>query len=351
MGEINTTLNDVFKSTPLGDVKSSIAASLYGINHRNTPLPVPINRDNHGYVFFTRPQLNFTTQNLRAVRRFLPLLDQTALSLPRYIRRMLDPRLSDSEFPCPIVDSRQVFIPIMTNHILSCAGWPDPALDTFTSKPGVQREVFGLVDSVIDNYMSYDLTLTFRNMPGDPITAMIDHWMWYSSKVFLGELMPYADFLAGNEIDYNTRVWRLVMDKNKQYVQKIACCGAAEFTANPMGNSFNFESDRPRNELNDQIQTRVQCYGFCYQDPILVHEFNQSVAIFNPDMAALSTKALPSSHRRLEAHELSLFNTTGYPYIDPKTYELQWWVSNDEYDARISGFNRLAEATGLTAGE
>jgi hypothetical protein len=359
MSEINSTLNDVFKSTSLGDVKSSIGATLYGFNHRATPLPVSVNKDNHGYVFFTRPQLNFTNANLRSLRRFVPLMDQNALSLPRVIRRYLDPRLDPATYPCPVVDGKQAFIPLLSNHLLSCAGWPDPALDTFTSRPGAYREVYSLVDSVIDNFASYDLNCTFRNMQGDPITALIDHWMWYKSKVFTGELSPYPDFIALNEVDYQTRVYRLVMDKNKQYVQKIACCGVSVPVANPSGNAYNFESDRPLNQLNDQIQVRFQATGFCYQDPILVQEFNATVAIFNPDLGSLFAdpgmtqtwvpmkKRVALDHVLLKPDELQMFNNTGYPLIDPDTNELLWYVNRQEYQARMSGFTRAARATGL----
>lgn len=365
MSEINTTLNDVFKVTPLGDVKSAMGNTLRGINHRSTPLPVPINKDNHGYVFFTRPQLNLSTQNLRALRKMLPLLDQNHLSLPRAIRRLLDPRLNSAEFPCPLVDDKLAFIPVLSNHIVSCSGWPDPVLDLFTSKPGARREVYSIVDSAIEINQAYDLSLTFRNMAGDPISALFDHWMWYMSHVFSGELLPYADFIALNEMDYNTRVWRLVMDKNKKYVQKIGCCGYASPTGNPIGNSMNFESDRPLNNLNDQLSMRLSAVGFCYNDPILIHEFNQTTAIFNTDFLNLlqnntdrNNKYLPfderikqglgpQEHVRLEPSELPLFNNSGYPIIHPDTYELLWYVHVSEYEARMHGFNRMAEA--LTA--
>lgn len=361
MSEINTTLNDVFKSTVLGDIQSPIGSTLFGFNHRNTPLAVSVNKDNHGYVFFTRPQLNFTTGNLRSVRRFVPLLDQNQLSLPRMIRRTLDPRLDPSEYPCQLVDDKHVFIPLLTNHLLSCSGWPDPTLDTFTSRPGVQREVYSLVDSVIENFGTYDLSLTFRNMPGDPITALLDHWMWYMSGVFSGTMVPYPDFIAYNEVDSQTRVYRLVMDKNRQFVQKIACSGVSMPVSNPISNAFNYESDRPINQLNDQIQARMHCVGFCYQDPILITEFNQAVATFNPDLKSIiaelnsAGKYVPMRQRSaldhvvLDPNELQLFNNTGYPLIDPDTNELLWYVNTQEYNAKMSGYTRAAKAVGISA--
>lgn len=347
MDGINASLNDVFKTTVLGDVKGAIGSTLFGLNHRQTAVPVPINRDQHGYIFFTRPQLNLSTTNVRSLRRFTPLLDQNELSLPRAIRRFLDPRLSAAEYPCPIVDDKQAFIPILTNHVMDCSGWPDPVLDLYTSRPGVQREVFSLVDSVMENYGAYDLSVNFRNMVGSPIEALIDTWMWYKSSVFVGNMMPYPDFIAQNVVDYQTRIWRLVMDKNKMFVQKIACSGVSIPRTNPVGASFNFESDRPLNQSNDRIQITMHCTGFCYNDPILVWEFNKAVGIFNPDMQNLLDGAEPSEHVRLEPSEYQLFNNRGYPYIDQDTMRLHWYVSKQDYTARMSGFSRVSEALGL----
>lgn len=338
MAEINTTLNDVFKSTPLGDVKSSIGNNLFGINHRHTPNRVPINRDHYGYTFFTRPMLNLTNQNLRSIREFSPLLTTNELSLPRMIRNYLDPRLN---LPCPISDNKSAFIPFLSNMLLSCTGWPDPFVEVHTSKPGRAREVYSLVDSVIDRNSAYDISATFRNMDGDPITAMFYLWIYYSSLVFEGLLVPYPDMIAYREIDYQTRIWRLVMDKNKRIVQKIASADACFPKNSPLGGSFNFESDRPINPTNDQISIQFHCIGYTYNDPILVWEFNRVVAMFNPEMELSNLKNM----FKLNQYELSLFNTTAcYPNIDPNTMELNWYVSPDLYQSVISAYNRNIDA-------
>ncbi len=323
--------------------------TLRGLNHRQTPLPIPINRDLNGYVFFTRPQLNMTTQNLRAERKFIPLLDRNEMSLPRTLRRYLDPRLSPVEYPCPFVDDRQAFIPLLSNLLMTCTGWPDPTLDTFTSKPGVQGEVYKLVDSEYNNYRPYDLTITCRNMPGDPITALLDHWMLYSSRVFSGEMVPYPDFIAANEIDYNTRVYRLVMDKNRQHVQKIAATGASFPVSNPAGAGLNYDINKPLISANDELSFQLPSVGFMYNDPILVYEFNMTVAIFNPDMGNLLDGGTPQEHTLLKPSELSYMNSTGYPYLDPDTMELRWYVHNSEYEAKIAGVNRTAAALATQA--
>lgn len=337
--KINTTLNEVYKTTSLGDVASSIGSVFYGINHRQTPSPVPINRDVYGLTFFTRPQLNLSSANARAERSFIPLLTNEPASIQRIIRCYLDPRLShgDSSFTCPFVDNDNAFMPLLTNHLLSCTGWPDPVLDTFTSEAGAYKEAYSMVDSSLDIYSTYDITATFRNMVGDPIRSLFYTWLTYQASVFEGIMVPYPDFLVKNEIDYNTRIWRLVLDKNKRYVQKIGCTGAAFPIEVPMGDAFNYESDTPMNNSNDRIAIRFKCMGACYQDDILVYEFNKAVGIFNPSMLE---KNYQSNMQKIPVEALQVFNNRGYPRIDPDTYELCWYVDRSEYHRVMNAYDK-----------
>lgn len=338
MATINTTLNDVFKLTPLGNTDSPIGTVLYGINHRQTPNPVPINRDGYGLTFITRPQLNLTTQNLRAMRELIPLLTTNLTSIPAMIRGYLDPRLKQ---PCPVMDNQSAFIPILTNHMLSCSGWPDPYVDVHTSKQGVFREVHSMVDSTIDRFQAYDVTCSFRNMVGDPITEMMRVWTIYMTEVFKGNMTPYPDFIAYNEIDYNCRIYRLVLDRSKRFVQKIGCTGASFPKNTPIGQAFDFQHDKPINPNNDQITINFQSNGYRYQDSMVTYDFNKVVGIFNPSMSEANyqthmTKLLPS--------ELQIFNNRGYPRINEDTMELNWYVSKQEYISTMTAYVRTMNA-------
>lgn len=338
--KINTTLNDVFKSTPLGDVDNAIGSVFYGINHRQTPSPIPINKDGFGLTFFTRPQLNLSTSNIRAERSFIPLLTNEPASIQRIIRCYLDPRLnfeSNGDFSCPFVDHQNAFMPLLTNHLMSCSGWPDPVLETYTSKPGAYKEVFSMADSSLDIYSAYDITATFRNMVSDPITSLFYTWLLYQASVVKGIMIPYPDFLVKNEIDYNTRIYRLVLDKNKRFVQKIACTGAAYPVAVPIGAAFNFESGKPINSANDQIQIQFRCMGACYQDDIIVHEFNKVVGIFCRNMRE---EFYLTNMQQIAMEELPTFNNRGYPRINPDTYELCWYVDKGVYSRAMQAYER-----------
>lgn len=347
---INTTIEDVLRYTPVGALDTAMGSAFYGINHRQTPTPIPLNKDHYGLVFFTRPQLNLSTENIRAERFMGPLLSQQEASIQRIIRMYLDPRLgaSDSALRSPFVDNKNAFMPLLTNHCISCTGWPDVLLDTYTSQPGAYREVYSQTDGVFKNYTTYDISATFRSMPGDPILQLMLFWEFYQAGVFEGKLIPYPDFIVQNEIDYNSRIYRLVLDQSKQYVQKIACTGASYPINAPVGNSFNLESDMPFNLANKEFTIQFKSIGARYMDDIIVHDFNKVVGIFNPDMRS-SDMSKNSAMVKVHMSELHIFNNMGYPRIDPNTKELQWYVARADYNRMMNSYNRhfdaLAEAT------
>lgn len=347
---INTSLEELLRYSTIGLPSTAIGSVFRGINHRQTPAPIPINKDNYGLIFFTRPQLNLTKANISAERFLGPLTTTQEASIQRIIRMYLDPRLGvgDSPITSPFVDNKNAFMPLLSNHCVSCTGWQDVLLDTYTSQPGAYREVYSQVDGVFKNYTPYDITATFRNMAGDPITLLMLIWTFYMAAVFEGKLVPYPDFLVKNEVDYNTRIYRLVLDQNKRFVQKIACTGASYPVNVPIGNAFNFEVESPINEANKEIAIQFKSMGARYMDDIIVHDFNKVVGVFNPDMR-LADMSKSTNMVKLPYYNLQFFNNKGYPRIDPDTKELQWYVPDTEFTAVMSAHsnhtNALVEAS------
>lgn len=335
--KINTSINNAFKATPVGPIDSAIGSVFAGINHRQTASPVPINKDYYGLTFFTRPQLNMSLENARAIRQFIPLLTEEPASIPRIIRSYLDPRLALDGVTCPFVDSEMVFMPLLTNHIKSISGWPDVNLESYTSKQGAYNEVFSFVDSNNDFYSAYTLTASFRNMAADPITTLFHTWTTYQSAVFQGQMAPYPDYMIKNVIDYNTRIYRLVLDITKTYVQKIACTGVAYPISVPTSKAFDYQSDNPLNESNNEIQIQFWCLGACYNDDIIIYEFNKAVCIFK---GAMKDGTRNATMQKVPQAALNLFNTKKgcYPRINPNTYELEWYVTKDDYQRVMNAY-------------
>lgn len=340
------SLDDYFQNTPIGSLDKAIGNNLYGINHRQIPGLVPSNKDSYGLTFFVRPQLNLQSDNVRNDRRFSPLLTDNALTIQRYIRTMLDPRLVEGYtfntnkipgIPSPLLDNNMAFIPILTNNLNTISGWPDLTAPTHEYSPGLYNEGYSLVDGMTRNYSTFDIDASFRNTKGDPILYMFYIWLHYSSLVFEGKFVPYVDFITENEIDYNTRIYRLVLDPQKETVRKIAACGAAFPISVPTGSFFDFNNERPYNDQNKDITIRFRCMGAEFFDDILIKEFNDTVVIFNPDM---SDRHRENGMVKVSKNLISMFNNRGYPRINPQTNELEWWVYGSQFNARTSAFLR-----------
>lgn len=354
---VPVSLEDFLQNSPNGGIANAIGNNFYGINHRQRPNTVPINKDHYGLTFFVRPQLNLTPDNIRNARIFTPLLTSNNTSIQMIVRCLLDPRLMVGypsigyALKCPFVDEHQAFIPILSNHLKSISGWPDIVLPTNTSKEGAYQESHSMVDGTAVNYSAYDIEATFRNSKGDPIMLLFYIWSLYSTLVYEGTLVPYPDFIVENEIDYNTRIYRLVLDPSKKKVQKIGATGISFPTSLPIGGFFDYSSDKPYNDNNSDITIRFKCLGAQYQDDILIFEFNKTVAVFNPSMNANKFTRYIRNNTNKDIYYLhdtmiqipdtllDVFNNRGYARINPENYDLEWWINKSDYISKLEALN------------
>ena len=351
----------MFKSTPrsldeyysnsseIGNLKREVSEVFYGINNNYTETPLPRNKDYDALLFMVRPQLNLTSANIRNNRLFYSLMTKVPLSMHRYVRCILDPRLmnisgevevdpvgntskASDGLKCPLVDNTNPFIPIVSNTFRSISGWPDVTLPTYTSGNGIYKQQYSQADGVTLNYESFDLDLSFRNMIGDPVIYLMYIWLHYMSSVFEGRLMPYMDFIVENELDYNTRIYKLTLDVSHTYVKKIAATGASFPISVPTGQFFDSNRDKPYNDQTDEFSIRFRNVGAQYNDDILIKEFNETVNIFNPLMretfkGRLDNSTKPSDSIIKIPKKLRIFfKNKGVPRIDQTTNELDWFI-------------------------
>lgn len=365
------SIDQVFRGMPSGLSTTAISDNFRGFNHRQAPSLIPINRDQYGMTFFTRPRMNLSEQNLRVIRKLAPLLSTREDSLQRIIRCWLDPVSNkNGTITSPYVDPNMPFIPMLSNLLVSLPGWPDMALPYSTSQEGVRKEQFNLVDGTEEILRTVDLTANFRNVSGDPITPLFEHWLTYARGVYFGELLPYPEAILENEVDYDTRIYRLVLDEKKRFVTRIAATGWGFPVSNPIGAIFNYEADTGEGPLNQglqQVSVNFVNTGIQYNDDILLWEFNQcSEQWFNPGMANIKDCGIidqgprkgqdeiaPDQRsplfRKVLFDELAVFNFRGYPRINLETYELEWWVRKEDYAAQ-AGLLRAYKQTNLPRG-
>lgn len=348
----------------VGDINSTLFNVFRGFNHRGVGSIMPDNRDNQGFVFFTRPRLNLTYDNAYAARKLRPYLTDQADSIMRAIRVYLDPvsqnggdvnymrgTMSKSQLApllntekLPIVDCGLVrkdspFIHILSEACMTLEGWPDETLDFYVSEPGVMKEQRALVDTYVDNYEVGDITATFRNVRGDVITHLFRCIMEYAGRTLGGELMPWPDSMMEYETDTDIRIWRLVLDESGRRLTKIGSAVSCIPYANPIGQTMNYDRSRTYHEDTREISIPFKSVGFEVNDPILIEEFNDTVYMFNDALyqAALDPKKrdkyVPVKHRYLDYFTYELDMT-----IHEETHELIWWAKRDYYDEVIKEF-------------
>lgn len=362
---IDKSLDSILENLPIGSVERAIGNNLYGINYRQTGNAVPRSKDGYGFAFFTRPQLNLSALNITNYRGFYNLLTKNNASYQMYTRLMLDPRLGyNQKRVCPFVDEQNPFISALTNNLVSMSGWPDMTVPIYTSESGLYGQEHSFVDGAINNYEAFDIDATFRNTRGNPLLYFFYIWIKYQSLVFEGILNPYFDMISENEIDYNTRIYRVITDPTKRYVTQIGCSGASFPVNVPTGNLFDLNTDTPFNTRNAELNIRFRCMGFMAFEDIIKYWFNQTVAMFNPsmrkvfdyDLANDGESALredPSFVYEISGSDyvkvpyvLSLaaeldgvdsnyltVNHRAVPYINLHTNELEWWVSRARFGA------------------
>lgn len=345
----NTTRRSIETAYGRGDSNRALTNAYMGFNHRMSPNRLAKNLETPGLTLFTRPDLNLDEEQMAKSPRLNRLMQNPLTSDAYGIIAALDPespltlRKGVEGLGAPLkdgipFDNRQAFIPFLSNTLISLSGWPDNALDVYTSEEGIVREQWSMVDSNYEINSTYSLSATFRNVEGDPITTMFSTWLEWMAGSYDGTFIPKERNIIQREIEYETRIYRLVLDPTMRFVTKIGACFAAFPLNDNVGAAINFNAQDFINSEGDNININFHAMGARYQDPELVEDFNYVVGMFNPDMLPLNpddSEFIPRGKdymRMLNRQEIIIFNFYGYPRINPVTMELQWWVYQDDYD-------------------
>ena len=343
-------LDSVF-AEGLGGLYTAATRAFRGINHYNTGPAFPANYDLHGYTFFTRPRMKLGAKNCLRDRTLTYMLTDDPLTIPRIVRAYLDPlgsgtpakisapdaSLKEEKYPCPLVDPLNPFISILSNSLTSLTGWPDINVDTFDSDAGLQKEQWSTYDGIAKYYGTFNLNASFTNMRGDPLGLLFMTWVTYGTRIAWDEMMiPWVDAVLDHEKDFETRIYRLIMDPTKTYVQKIACTGASFPTNANTGGSYDYDANKPVNSKLDQHSMSFKCQGALYYDPFIAVAFNITVTDFNPNMRPGFRQ---KHYTKIHPSERIYFKDEGYPWINTKTSELEWYVPNARYKQVMESTN------------
>jgi hypothetical protein len=232
------------------------------------------------------------------------------------------------------VDKQQAFIPLLTNTLSSLTGWPDLVGDVYQSAQGMFRQSTTFLDGTPRMYENRTLTMNNQNIQGNPVMLLMYFGLHYALCQAEGFVVPWPDQSITRRINYDSRIFKLIMDSQRRHVIGIASAIVYP-TAVSIGSWFNHNRDEvvktDSRDVSFQWQTR---FGVQYQDPILIEEFNYFVGMYNPSMRRVDPnddtfilKGVENgSYERLVYEQYDPENFNAYPYINPATGELEWYA-------------------------
>ena len=362
IGDSTFSINDILKdnySGPIRDMIDSLTKVKHGFTLSesmtntfkgpniisNTPMLKP-NTNLPGYVFTVRPDLNFSTANLRIERKMSPLLTDKANSIMRAIRCILAPQcmmpMHQAGFPnrsgrmpyleCPLIDKNYPFIAISDNNVKSLTGWPSARLGIRNTPAGILKEVHIMADGPSTYKGDFSLNMSLNSMKGNPLMYLYYYWILYIGMVYTQSygLMPWPEYLSNGRMDYTTRIYRLIMDETKTYVTEAAMTGYAIPTSIDIGPYFDYQSDNYRPYIERTTEVEFACSGVEYLDEIIIKQFNRTVEIFQPLMGdKYRAKRLIKVDKKYQ----KIMNNKVYPWINPISRELEWWCTPSNWKA------------------
>lgn len=327
-----------------GSQGSQFSDYFYGFNRNFQGTPLPSFTEMQGMVFFSRPKLNLSYDNIMGYRPMTVLGSAVENSYQRAVRVMLDPigaLTGANPIKAPgLVDPRMAYMPLLSNACVNIAGWPDIGLSAYTTPEGMAKESWLMADGVAEFNGRFDLTATFDNVKGNPLTLLLHSWIMYIGAIRQGFMEPYMINVMRNVMDYFTRIERYTFDQTGRKIEQWSHTGASFPSNLSIGNYFNYNRDEVYNQDNKQISVTWVSVGAVYNDPIQLREFNMRVVMFNADMADDRRK---SRYIQIPFEDRQLTNYNGYPRINEQTMEMEWWIDRDDYKRLIAG--NLARST------
>jgi len=317
-----------------GPTGTEVTEALHGFNMMPTHHPLRSNTDTLGYVFFTRPRLNLSYNNLLLDRRLSPFLTQDPKTLHYAIKHMLSPdliKIEGEQGASPIFMHDQAFIPILSNALDKLDNWEDGQIDTYTTPEGIAKESHSWADGIYAHNGTFDLTATFHNTNNDPVTLMLVLWLTYISNVYLGYMTPWPSNMFGYFIDYYTAIYRFVLDMNEECVSFATRTGWSFPTADNLGAKFRYDRENPTTAESSIITIPFRSVTAHPLDPRIIVDFNTCTQIHCPEMRdAYREKWMIQVSRE----DRPFLNSWTYPRINPDTMVFEWWI-------KIADYNRL----------
>lgn len=385
----DTASSYVHRSRGSGD-PNSLYSTVLSQHDRFGANPMMSNHELVGYTFITRPKLNLSRPSLRQdpIMSMLDTMDPK--SLPFAIRCYLDtnfsrrPDVKPTAAQCPFFNEESPFIIPLCNNLVSSSGWPDPVIDTETTEGGFFSEDLTMAKGSDRLNRTYNLTLTFRDIQGGFIMALLYMWIRYMELVVRGDVIAYPEDIANRRINYTCSIYRFVMDSSRQFILKWAKATGCFPQSVPLGDLFNFGERENFITSAAQYSVPFTANTVEYWDPRIFRDFNTIAARYSPTISnigrtengidfsagtAQQVDLTPTSATQNQPFQFSLKpenNFIGLPFVNVQggqnrllwianpgdtndPYQLDWNTLKAALQSNVDTSNAATAATASTA--
>lgn len=336
MGSQMDVINSTSRSLGAGSDESRYQDLFYGMNRLPQIPHLPTFTENQGLIFFTRPELNLSYNNISGVRKLDSFCESEDVnSTAHAIKCALDPITQKqlSRKVSKLIDANNPYITYLTNLCLTMNQPPDIGIDTYTTPEGILREQWMIPDGVVETNGYYDISCVFANIPGNPVPMTIYAWLHYIHHLRFGPCVPHVENRRAGRMDFFTRIERFTLDKSG-CIDQFWHSGASLPKNMSLGSFFAYNKLEPTSVDNKQFTVQFGCVGSIANDPIQLAEFNMRMMRWNPKLA---DGVREREYIKINLMDYGITNYYGYPLIDLNTREMQWWIKREDLGMLLKG--------------
>lgn len=317
---------------------------------------LPTNDVLPGYTFITRPKLNLTTTAIRH-NRVLSMLDtDNPDSIQFMIRCLLDTTYAkrsdiiDKVIRSPFLNHNSPFLTPLCNSLVASGGWPTPVLEVETTPSGFYGEDMTYAGGTDKLSKTYDLDLTFREMPGGIVMSLLHTWFLCMDLLASGYLTPYPKYIYEGKMCYDVSIYRFILDPSRRSIMAWARATGCFPKSIPIGAIFDENESEFYVSSMQKYSVPFVANKVEYNDPILLLEFNMLMERYFPRL-----RNVKGDLGLMNVRDRGNTNYIGLPYIDLEggNNEINFYATEAElYDPSadiLNGLiNNIREAEKLT---
>jgi hypothetical protein len=203
-----------------------------------------------------------------------------------------------------------------------------------TSEPGLRSQVYQRVASKLEDNSVYTINQTYFNPKPSVIQGLFQYWEDYISEVTSGDrqVSPRTWYLMGNRIDYDCRIYHLIMNKDSYFLEHIFATVQSIPISYPAGAIASIDNTQNslRGEGQDDFSVQFSSAGQRMDEWGLIQAFNEHSFLYNP---TIRPETRNSYYRELDPTEYVAYGYGAYPLLLPRITDngrtgikLTWWV-------------------------